>query len=165
MPTTLPVPVVFRLPEGWSPADPDKVGAPGVAFAALYPELDDGFRASITIDGEYRPDVASLAEIADESVQRMRELADSVEVVDRAEVGSPDAPGLTQVMRFSAQAGGARRDLVQVQAYLAMLDVNTPNKRAVIRVALTATAAQTDAVIGDFQEFLGTVRPDTGAES
>ncbi|WP_416959958.1 hypothetical protein [Streptomyces sp. Agncl-13] len=31
--------------------------------------------------------------------------------------------------------------------------------------ALTATAAQHDAVLGDFQDFVRTVRPDTGTEA
>ncbi|MCX5129755.1 hypothetical protein OOK25_39665, partial [Streptomyces sp. NBC_00347] len=53
MPTTLPVPIEFRLPEGWQPAPPDEVGAPGVAFVALHPQPDSGFTANITIDGEY----------------------------------------------------------------------------------------------------------------
>ncbi|MGV4988085.1 hypothetical protein ACVB8X_28460 [Streptomyces sp. NRAIS4] len=44
-----------------------------------------------------------------------------------------------------------------------MVDVEDPHKRALIRLALTATAAQHDAVVQDFQEFVRTVRPDTGA--
>ena len=92
MPTTLPVPVEFRLPEGWSPADPDKADVYGVAFAALYEEPDDGFTANITIDGELRIDLTPLDEIADESVERMREAAESVNVLDRKEAGSSERP-------------------------------------------------------------------------
>ncbi|MBT2392400.1 hypothetical protein J7E87_23985 [Streptomyces sp. ISL-1] len=165
MSARLPVPIEFQLPEGWSAADPEQADASGVAFAALHPELDDGFAANITIDGEYRPDEAPLAEIADGSVQRMREIADSVAVANRKEIGSADAPGLTQTMTFAAEAGGVRRALVQIQVYLAMLDVHDPAKRAVIRLALTATPAQLDNVLGDFRQFVETVRPDTGRTS
>jgi hypothetical protein len=165
MPTTLPVPIEFRLPEGWLAAPPDQVGASDVAFVALYPQSDAGFTANITIDGEYRPDAATLEEIADASVQRMYEIAESVVVGHRNKVGSSDAPGLTQKLTFSAVAGGAPRDLVQFQVYLSMLDVRDPRKRAVIRLALTVTQQQYDAVLGDFQEFVRTVRPDTGAVS
>jgi hypothetical protein len=49
--------------------------------------------------------------------------------------------------------------------YLSLTDVVDPHKRAVVRLALTATAAQHDAVLADFQEFLRTVRPDTGTEA
>ncbi|WP_308435261.1 hypothetical protein [Streptomyces minutiscleroticus] len=36
-----------------------------------------------------------------------------------------------------------------------------PRKRAVIRLMLTATAAQHDTVLHDFQAFVRTVGPDT----
>lgn len=164
MPATLPVPIEFRLPEGWLPAAlPEGADAPGVAFAAVHPHPDDGFAANITIDGEYRPDDATLPELADESVGRLREAAESVVVTDRREVGSADAPALTQRLIFTAVVSGARRDLVQSQVHLSMPDVTDPRKRAVIRLALTATAAQHDEVLGEFQDFVRTVRPETSA--
>lgn len=46
-----------------------------------------------------------------------------------------------------------------------MLDVHDPAKRAVIRLALTATPAQIENVLGDFRQFVETVRPDTGRKS
>ncbi|KIF78980.1 hypothetical protein QR77_19110 [Streptomyces sp. 150FB] len=163
MPATLPVPIEFRLPEGWLPAAlPEDADAPGVAFAAVHPRPDDGFAANITIDGEYRPDAATLPELADESVERLREAAESAVVTDRREVGAADAPALTQRLVFAAAVAGARRDLVQSQVYLSMRDVADPHKRAVIRLALTATAAQHDEVLGEFQDFVRTVRPETG---
>ncbi|MFI5617659.1 hypothetical protein [Streptomyces sp. NPDC051567] len=88
MPTTLPLPIEFRLPEGWFPAPPDEVGAPGVAFVALHPRPDAGFTANITIAGEYRPDGATLENIADASVERLREATGSVVVAHRREIGS-----------------------------------------------------------------------------
>ncbi|MFG2979716.1 hypothetical protein ACGFYQ_00450 [Streptomyces sp. NPDC048258] len=163
MATTLPVPIEFSLPEGWIPAPPDEVGAPGVAFIALHPRPDAGFTANITIEGEYRPDAETLEGMADDAVEHVREVAESVVVAHRREVGSEGGPGLTQRLTFSAVVGGVRRDLVQSHVYLSMLDVHDPHKRAVIKMVLTATAAQHDSVLGDFQEFLRTVRPDTGA--
>lgn len=41
MPTTLPVPMEFRLPENWLPAaPPDGVDVSGGAFAAVRPHPD-----------------------------------------------------------------------------------------------------------------------------
>jgi hypothetical protein len=40
-----------------------------------------------------------------------------------------------------------------------------PRKRAVIRLVLTATASQHSYVLGDFQDFVRTAHPDTGAPS
>ncbi|MEU0098046.1 hypothetical protein [Streptomyces sp. NPDC006267] len=163
MTTTLPVPIAFELPDGWRATPPDGVGAPGAAFVALHPHPDAGFTANITVDGAFRPDQATLPEIADESVANLRGSAASVDVAERREVGSEDAPGLTQTLAISAVAGGALRDLIQSQVYLSMLDVDDPSKRAVIRLILTVTAAQHGDVVEDFRDFVRTVRPDTGA--
>ncbi|MCX5376211.1 hypothetical protein [Streptomyces sp. NBC_00091] len=162
MPTTLPVPIEFRLPEGWRAAPPDEVGAQDVAFVALHPEPDAGFTANITVDGEFLAEGTALEELADASVVRVRGASESVEVAGRRPIGSPEAPGLTQRLDVSAVVGGTLRDLVQLQVYMTILDVTDPHKRAVIRLILTATAAQHDRVLGDFQAFLRTVRPDAG---
>jgi len=163
MATTLPVPIEFELPEGWHAAPPDEVGAPGAAFIALYPQSDAGFTANITIDGAYRPDAATLPDIAHESVEHLRQADAMVEVTASREIGSADAPGLTQTLAVAAVVGGVPRDLIQSQVYLSMLDVADPGKRAVIRLVLTATASQHPEVLDDFQDFVRTVRPDTGA--
>ncbi|GGZ02461.1 hypothetical protein [Streptomyces poonensis] len=165
MPTTLPVPIQFELPEGWRAEPPDAAGAPGAAFVARYPQSDAGFTANITIDGEYRPDAAALSDIAHESVERLRKAVTSVEVTGGHEIGSEGAPGLTQTLAVSAVVGGVSRDLVQSQVYLSMLDVADPRKRAVIRLVLTATTSQFPYVLRDFQDFVRTVRPDTAAAS
>lgn len=163
MATTLPVPLRFKLPDGWRAAPPDEVDAPGAAFVALHPRPDTGFTANITIDGAYRPDAAPLPEIADGSVGLLRGGGASVDLTDRRELGSAEAPGLVQKLAVSAVVGGAARDLVQTQAYLSLLDVADSHKRVVIRLVLTSTVAQHPAVLGDFEEFVRTVRPGADA--
>ncbi|WP_155058851.1 hypothetical protein [Streptomyces blattellae] len=165
MPTTLPVPIQFELPEGWRAAPPDEAGAPGAAFVARHPQSDAGFTANITVDGEYRPDAATLPEIAHESVERLSQAVSSVEVIGHREIDSADAPGFTQTLAVSAVVGGVHHDLVQSQVYLSMLDIADPRKRAVIRLVLTSTASQHPDVLGDFQGFVRTVCPDTGVAS
>ncbi|MEW2414290.1 hypothetical protein AB0953_11280 [Streptomyces sp. NPDC046866] len=164
MPTTLPVPIEFSLPEGWLPARPEAFD-PGVAFAAVHPAPDAGFTANITVDGGFPPDAVTLTDLADASVERLGEVADSVEVAHRRELGPDDAPALSQRLTFSLTTGDTHRDLIQTQVYLSMADVEDPHKRAVIRLALTATAAQHDSILGEFQEFVRSVRPDTGEEA
>ncbi len=47
-----------------------------------------------------------------------------------------------------------------------MTDIAEPHRRAVIRLALTAaTGSRHDAVMGEFQDFVRTVRPGTGTEA
>ncbi|ATZ22562.1 hypothetical protein ACFZBM_04550 [Streptomyces lavendulae] len=161
MPTTLPVPIEFHLPDGWLPAHREAFD-PGVAFAAVHPRPDAGFAANITIDGGFPPEGATLVDLADDSVQRLREVAESVQVVQRRQAGPADSPALTQRVTFSAVAGDVRRDLVQSQVFLALVDTSDPGRRAVLRLALTATAAQHDAVVADFRSFVRSVRPDSG---
>ncbi|WP_330300390.1 hypothetical protein [Streptomyces sp. NBC_00503] len=163
MPATLPVPIEFRLPDGWLPAKPNGLDDEAVAFAAVHPRPDAGFAANITIDGRLLAEAETLAGVADESVERLRSVGDPELEAQRREVGSADAPALAQRVSLSAVVGGVRRDLVQSQVYLCLQDIVDPHKRAVIRLALTATEAQHDAVLSEFQEFVRTVRPDTGA--
>jgi hypothetical protein len=169
MATTLPIPIEFRMPDDWQPAAPDEAGAPGAAFIALIPDRaggsgvggSGGFTANVTIDGEVPPASATLTSLADRSVEILRELGTGVTVLDRTEVGSPTAPALTQTVRLTTPGtGGADRELVAAQVYLSMHDTHDPTKRAVIRLALTATAAQARAIMPDFQWFVSTVRPE-----
>ncbi|MEV2217916.1 hypothetical protein AB0H86_41910 [Streptomyces sp. NPDC050997] len=165
MATTLPVKISFSLPDGWQAAPPDEVGAPGAAFVALHPaSIDEGFTANLTVAGRMRNDNATMWDIAAESVQRLGE-AGTVEVVKKSEIGTPDIPGLTdapgvvQNLRLSTTLRGEPLELLQSQVYLGMEDVKNSAKRAVIELVLTAKPTQLDDVIGDFKEFLRTVRP------
>lgn len=160
MATALPIPIEFRMPDDWRPAAPDEAGA---AFVALIPDGSGpgAFTANVTIDGEIPPISATLTTLADRSVEIMRELATEVTVLDRADVGSATAAALTQTIRLTAEVDGADRELVQAQVYLSMQDTHDPTKRAVIRLMLTATAAQARAVMPDFQWFVSTVRPES----
>jgi hypothetical protein len=161
MTTTLPVPIEFELPPGWIAAPPDEVGAPDAAFVALHAEEPPaGFTANITIGGALRVDRASLAEIADESVQSLAARAVAVTLARRNEFGEPGAPGLTQLVRIRERVGGTERSLAQCQVYLSMSDVDDARKRVVVQLVLTATDEQLDGVIRDFQWFVARVRPE-----
>ncbi|MDR7302621.1 hypothetical protein [Haloactinomyces albus] len=162
MAAELPVPIRFRLPDGWQAKDPEQVGADDVAFVALHPESQQpGSTANITIDGDYRPDPAALTDIADESVHNIEQVAETVTVTQRSELGSAEAPGLGQVLKFSTVINEVARELFQCQVYLSMLDTENPEQRVVLRLALTANQEQFTALMEDFQEFVASVRPDT----
>lgn len=161
MAKVLPVPIEFRLPEGWLPARPEAFDA-DVAFAAVHPQQDAGFAANIVVDEEVAPDTATSEDLADESVERLREVAEAVTVTQRREVGDPDAPALTQQLTFATVIDGARRDLVQSQVYLPIANIDDGRRRVFVALTLTATTVQYDDVIKDFQAFVRTVRLDTG---
>lgn len=160
MATELPIRIEFSLPDGWQAAPPDEVGAPGVAFVALHPaSADDGFTANITIAGQFRDQGLTMDQIAEESVQRMQTDVGTVQVRQRQEVGSAEAPGITQVLDLTTTVDNRPLSLVQCQVHVSMQDVQDPAKRAVIELVLTCKPAQLDQVFGDFQEFVGSVRP------
>lgn len=153
MATTLPVPITFELPDGWLAAPPDEVGAEPAAFVALRPDrARAGFTPNITVTGEFRPDQASLVDIADDSIGTLAETTGSATLLRRNEAGSPDAPGLTQLVRV-------REDLAQYQVYLGMHDVEDHSRRVVLQFALTASADQVEELAGDFERFVSSVRP------
>lgn len=160
MATELPIRIEFSLPDGWQAAPPDEVGAPGVAFVALHPaSADDGFTANITIAGQYRAPELTMEHLADESVQRMQDDVGTVQVRQRNEVGSEDAPGITQVLDITTTVDNRPLSLVQCQVHVSMQDVQDPAKRVVTELVLTCKPAQLDEVFGDFQEFVSSVRP------
>ena len=161
MASTLPVPIEFELPDGWVAAPPDEVGAPGAAFVALHPDPQPtGFTANITIGGEFRPDQASLEDIADESIERLASATAGAALGSRNEFGDPEAPGLTQLVRIRERVGGVERALAQCQVYLSMSDVDDERKRVVLQLALTAAEDRLSEVVGDFQRFVASVRPE-----
>ncbi|MFD7920305.1 hypothetical protein ACFV3R_13895 [Streptomyces sp. NPDC059740] len=158
MATTLPLKIEFSLPEGWQPAPPDEVGAPGVAFIALHPASQDTFTANITIAGKDHEGDVDLMALAHESVQRLREGA-AVSVARQAQGGTPEIPALTQTLRVSTTLRKRPTELIQNQVYLLMRDARDPSRKAVIELALTAKQSQLEQVAEDFEEFVRSIRP------
>jgi hypothetical protein len=157
MVTELPVNIEFSLPDGWQAAPPDEVGAPEVAFVAVHPD-GDGFTANLTIAGEIRDPALPISTIADDSVQRLESVTESVRVRDRVDLGPEDSPGMTQVLDIEMGQG---KQLVQCQVYLSLADIHDPRRRAVLELALTCTREQLEDVLPDFQRFVGTIRART----
>lgn len=162
MVTTIPVPIEFSLPEGWRSVPPDEVGAEDAAFVALHPGSSEGFTANITISGELRPSDVALTELADEAIARLRSGSSEVFAGRRSEVGSAENPGLTQAVRLTVEIDGRPRDLVQLQVFLGMRIIEDDSRQSVLHVVFSATPEQFAELIGDFQKFLETIRPEQG---
>lgn len=159
MVTHLPVPLRFELPDGWSAAPPDEVGAPGAAFVALNMATQgSGFTANIAVDGELREN--GVTGMADESLRVLGESTQNVTVVSRKEVGSAEAQGLTQDLHVTADVNGVTRELVQCQVYLTMAQSADQSRSAVVRAALTCTDDQVGTVLEDFRSFVRTLAPE-----
>src|SRR4051812_36797612 len=105
MTDTVALPLGFDIPEGWTPLDPAKAGAPGAVFVAVHDGGQDEFTPNITLSVQQRPDAASIAEVADEAVERLGRTMAALDVVSRQEVGDTAAPGVTQILRVRTGEG------------------------------------------------------------
>ncbi|GLZ34757.1 hypothetical protein Lesp02_69440 [Lentzea sp. NBRC 105346] len=162
MVTTIPVPIQFSLPDGWRSAPPDEVGVPEAAFVALHPATSQGFTANITITGEERSADVPLEDIAADAAAKLEAATGMVQIGRQSTMGSPENPALTQAVRTRIKVNGEPRDVVQLQVFLGMQNADDASRRAVLHIALTATPEQFEKVIGDFQKFLKTIKPEQG---
>lgn len=160
MRATIPVPIQFRLPDGWQPVDPVKAGAPGAAFVAVHPASRNGRVANITLAEEHRSSGGTLSDIADQALGRLVRVGHGVSLVRRRTYGSDEVPAIAQLATLSVARDGATQQLVQYQVFLALVDERNPDRRVIVETALTATPEQFDQVIDGFGEFVATIRLD-----
>ncbi|ANN19045.1 hypothetical protein SD37_27755 [Amycolatopsis orientalis] len=147
------LPLGFDIPDGWVPVEPASVGADGAVFVAVRSGPAEEFTPNITLSVGQRPDGARITDIADEAVERLGRSMAALEVVRRKEVGTPAAPGVTQVLRLRTGEG---RDLVQTQVQLTVPGAS-PADRLVLEIACTATPETARRLGDDFRRFVGSV--------
>lgn len=165
----LSVPLAFTLPPKWQQLDPDTNGAPGSAMLALYEERGQTFTPSITIGIQRRLDHATLGQIAEEAVARLAKVTESIELIDRQEVGSGHAPGITQTLLLVTSYGGVTQELVQSQVHIEVpLSLPTPGEVPADRLAIELTGTsgrdQASTVLRDFQTFVDSVHVEVRPE-
>jgi hypothetical protein len=159
MTTTLPVPVRFALPDdAWEPANPDAWGVTNAAFFAVRRGLGDDYLPTLTISGGWREDGATLEQIADESVEKLRlEGATEVELLKRTLIESEHAPAVTQSIGALVAVDGHVYDVRQAQVVQELIDVHDPAKRVVVLYTLTCTFKQWEQMVLEFQTFMASV--------
>ncbi|MGH8793130.1 MAG: hypothetical protein ACRDXX_10845 [Stackebrandtia sp.] len=160
MASTLPIPIEFRLPEGWLPGPPDDLGMPDAAFVALHPaSRDEDFAAYITVSGHLRHDDVAIRDIADDVFAPMRQFAEVAEISKEIETGTERAPGVTRLAEMTVRMNDHRRDLMQCQVFLTFPDVDDARKRVIMQLMLTATPEQMRQLGGDFEQFVESIEP------
>ncbi|WP_410660711.1 hypothetical protein [Amycolatopsis sp. lyj-112] len=147
------LPLGFDIPDGWVPVDPASVGAAGAVFVAVHSEPAEDFTPNITLSVGQRPDEAEITDIADEAVERLGRTMAALEVVRRKVIGTPVAPGVTQVLRIRTGEG---QDLVQTQVQLTVPGASQA-ERLVLEIACTATPEAARRLGDDFRGFVGSV--------
>jgi hypothetical protein len=151
------VPLGFDVPDGWQPVDPASVGAGNATVVLVRDGADDaGFRPNITIGVDRRQQQGEVAELADESIDRLTDAVARIDILDRQNVGDHTAPAITQVLRMRTKPGpsGPARELVQSQVHLVIPLGDTPEDRLVVELACTCLPAQAAAVVPDFQRLV-----------
>ncbi|WP_329058364.1 hypothetical protein [Amycolatopsis sp. NBC_01480] len=154
-PDTVSLPLGFDVPEGWTPLEPAEAGAPGVVFVAVHREPGADFTPNITLGVRQRPDPASMAEIAEEAVERLGRTMALLDVAGRQEIGDATAPGVTQVLRMRTGEG---QDLVQTQVHLSVPGPDGPVDRVVLELVFTAAPEAAQRLTPDFRQFVASVR-------
>lgn len=155
---TLPVPVTFRLPgPDWQAVAPESLGVQNAEFLAVRRNTDPDYAPTITVSGGWRTDPATLDQIGDESLARLRQEASEVELLRRRDLGSPAAPAVLQEIGFTAAAEGHSFDLRQVEAIFGLLDVADQARRVVVIHTLTCTYGQVDLVLPEFKAYLASL--------
>lgn len=155
----LPVPVEFRLPDGWEPVRPEEWGVDNAAFMAVRRDAPGDYVPILTISGDWRLDYVTLDAIADESVAVAKAQATTVEVLDRKQIGTEEAPAILQLLGVEATVEDRDWQLRQGQVLSGLVDVENPEKRVVVIYTVTCALDQFDVVGREFQLFMSTVRP------
>jgi hypothetical protein len=152
------LPFGFDVPEGWTPVDPAKAGAPSAAFVAVRPDSGGDFTPNITLGVQHRPDAATILDLADEAVRRLGVSMAELDVLSRREIGSPPDDGVAQVLRIVTAEG---RELVQSQVHLTVPGAAGRQDRVIVELACTSSPQQADPVVGEFRRFVASfhVRP------
>ncbi len=157
--TALPLPIRIQLPnDSWELVEPASLGVQNVALLAVRRGLvEDAYTPTITVSGDWRTDGATLTEVADESVAKVRSEAEEVELLDRHETPSDSAPVVSQVIGAVIHVDGATHDLRQVQQVRGYVDLDDPGRVAVVIHTLTCTFAQYEQMGREFTDYLGSI--------
>jgi hypothetical protein len=153
------LPFGFDVPDGWTPVDPEKVGAPSAAFVAVRPDSGGDFTPNITLSVRHRPDAATILEIADEAVERLGRSMAELDVLSRREVGAPPDNGVAQVLRI---VSGSGQELVQSQVHLTVPGTAGRRDRVIVELACTSAPQQSEPVVGEFQRFVASFHVRSG---
>lgn len=157
-----PVPIRFDLPgPQWRAVVPESVGVQNALFVALRDGTEGGYTPIISFSGGWRTDDATVEQIADEAVIRLREEVGDAQLMDRREFGTEQTPSYSQVLRASAEIDGTRYDLARLQAVIGMVDAGEDRRRAVLIVGCTCLATQLEVVTPEFQQLVKGLRVDT----
>lgn len=152
MATQLPVPIRFDLSmERWIAVPPGSA-----AFTAVHRGEHPRFTPTIVVDGAQLASEAGLPEVADLAVRQLATVGAQVNEVGRELVGSESAPGLTHIVEFTLDPDDDPMAVVQVGNYTL---IRVGDQRWAYSFTLTTLNDDLDAVFGDYETMLSSIRP------
>ncbi|WP_299056095.1 hypothetical protein [uncultured Nocardioides sp.] len=156
-----PVPIRFELPgPQWRAVQPESVGVSNAMFVALRDDTPGDYTPIISFSGGWRTDDATMEQIAEEAVLRLRDETGDAQLMDRRQFGTEQTPSYSQVLRASAEVDGQHYDLARLQALIGLQDPAQERRRAVLIVSCTCLADQLDVVTPEFQALVKGLRVD-----
>mgnify|MGYP000894245959 CR=1 FL=1 len=156
-----PVPIRFDLPAPqWRAVARDFGGIRNALFEALRDDTEGGYTPVLSFSGGWRTDDATMEQIADECVMRLREETGDARLLDRRAAGTAQSPGYSQIIRSVAQIDGTEYVLARLQAVLGLVDPAQPKRRAVLVVSCTSTGEQAKALAPEFEALVKSLRVD-----
>jgi len=150
------------LPDGWRTIPPDRLGTPGIAFAAAHDVPDSGFTANVTVGVQRSADPGLVLTLGAEALRAIQATEQDVALHRREQSGGTQAPALAQEVRFTTTIDGEPVRLTQVQEFVARPGADGA-PATVWTLSATATQAQAEALADDLETLLGALRAEIAA--
>jgi hypothetical protein len=158
----LPFPIIFELPEGWTPVPPDEAGQADAAYVAVRDaNTADPVATNIVISGlglhDATVDVAALG--AHDLAHLQSRYA--VTVLKRDITTDGPARQAAHLLQIEYAAGHSTTPLRQIRIITAFGGADDPADVAVVRLVMTCPAEVFEAAGPEFGRFLASIAPAT----
>ncbi|WP_203748828.1 hypothetical protein [Cellulomonas chitinilytica] len=150
--------MAFRLPSGWTRAEPAPTQGGAPDFIAVHARTDDGFTPNITVGT--RAAEASLDQLADDAVAQLTATQTDVVVRRRQPLGHEPAPGLAQELTFTTTLDGHDVAITQQQVLLTLTAPADGEGRVLYVATFTTTTRTVSKLAPDFLAMVRSLRPE-----
>ena len=141
------------------------MGISAARFVALRESTPGDYTPVLSVSGGRRTDDATMEQIADEAIDRLREETGDARLVSRRPAGGPRTPSYSQVVATSVAIDGTVHALTRLPAILGLVDAPRDDQRAVLIVSCTSLTEQVAVVGPEFRRLVEGLRVDADQAS
>ncbi|MBV9514354.1 MAG: hypothetical protein JO280_10000 [Mycobacteriaceae bacterium] len=158
MTATLPFPITFDLPPGWSLVDPDEMGETDAAYVAVRERnRDDGFPTNLLISGLGVHGAVDITALASRHAEDLGQKYPTT-VVRRDDLSQGTTREVAQLLEVQYPHENSTVALKQTQIITAYSDQHDPPSFAVLQVVMTCPETVFDDAAPEFATFLTTIK-------